>query len=206
MRPARCWVLLNSLKKLLIPFSVSSQIVGSHSQYRQCFVLAVFIIRFAERRIDQLLDVTILSYVPVASELEAVQFESEWSFLRPFTGKRKAPPVSPSGKNMALTPPTSPHRPLSPSRNQPTVSSSASRGFSSLRQTITRARGQAPPSSAFQESPPSPSPFDLTSFLTSLHTLLVFSDINPAITTQLWSQVVYWTSCTSNLPFIFSPN
>ena len=144
----------------------------------------------------------------MASEFEAVQFESEWSFLRPFTGKRKPPPVSPSGKNMVPTPPTSPQRPLSPARNQPTASLSASRGFSSLRQTITRAKGQssAPSlSSVFQEPLPSPSPFDLTSFLTSLHTLLVLSDINPAITTQLWSQVIYWTSCTCNLPVGFSP-
>jgi len=202
MRPARCWVLLTSLKKLLILFSVSSRVVFLPP--RQRLVLAVFIIRFAERRIDQLLDVTILSYVPMTSEFETVQFESEWSFLRPFSGKRKALPVSPSGKNVVPTPPTSPHRPLSPSRNQPTVSSSASRGFSSLRQSITRARGHPSASSIFQEPPPSPSPFDLTSFLTSLHTLLVLSDINPAITTQLWSQVIYWTSCKSSLPIRFS--
>ncbi|KIM48286.1 hypothetical protein M413DRAFT_62585 [Hebeloma cylindrosporum] len=184
-----CDTSINEACEMLGSFELIEEVINS---------VFVFIIRFAERRIDQLLDVTILSYVPLASEFEAVQFESEWSFLRPFTGKRKAPPVSPNGKNVVPTPPTSPHRSLSPTRNQPTVSSSGSRGFSSLRQTITRARGQssAPSiSSAFQESPPSPSPFDLTSFLTSLHTLLVLSDINPAITTQLWSQVIYWTSC-----------
>lgn len=160
----------------------------------------VFIIRFAERRIDQLLDSCILSYTPTPAELDAIQFESEWSFLRPFTGKRKAPPPSPVGRNGVPPSPTpsSPHRPLSPSQSQSTVSSSGSRGFSSLRQTITRARGQssAPPlASIFPDAPPPPSPMDLTSFLTSLHMLLVLSDVNPSIITQLWSQVMYWTAC-----------
>jgi len=207
MRPARCWDLLNSSKKLLIRFSVSCQIMDSCSQRRQRLVLAVFIIRFAERQIDQLLDATILSYVPLASELEAVQFESEWLFLRPFVGKRKAATVSPSGKIVMPTPPSSPHKPLSPTPSQPPASSSASRGFSSLRQTINRARGQSSPvSSVFQAPSPPPSPLDLISFLTSLHTLLVLSDVNPAITTQLWSQVMYWTSCTYNLPVRFYPS
>ena len=161
-------------------------------------VPAVFIIRYAERRTDQLLDNTILSFTPMASEFEAVQFESEWSFLRPFssTKKKAAPPPSPLLRNGNLySPPQSPNRPLSPSHSQSSVSS---RGFSSLRKTITRSRGpsSAPPlSSIFNESPPAPSPYDLTSFLTSLHLFLTLSDINPAIITQLWSQVMYWTSC-----------
>jgi hypothetical protein len=37
----------------------------------------------------------------------------------------------------------------------------------------------------------------LTSFLTALHSFLVMSDVNPALITQLWSQVFYWTGCTS---------
>jgi hypothetical protein len=71
-----------------------------------------------------------------------------------------------------------------------------------LRETISRARGQTsatPLSAIFQEPPPAPSPIDLVNFLTSLHMLLVLSDINPAITTQLWSQVMYWTSCAKFL-------
>lgn len=136
------------------------------------------------------------------SEIEAVQFESEWSFLRPFSGKRKQAPSSPASRgNTPATPPSpSPHHPSSPAASQLTISSSTSRGFSSLRQTVTRARAPSattPLSSLFQDpaSPPPPSPQDLTSFLTSLHTMLLLSDINPVIITQLWSQVVYWTSC-----------
>ncbi len=170
----------------------------SSSKFYLIFCFLVFIIRFAERRIDQLLDATILSYSPSPAEFEAVQFESEWSFLRSFAGKRKAPPASP--KKPTPTSPTNSYRPLSPSQSQASLSSSTSRGFSSLRETLSRARGQssAPPLSSIFQDPapaPAPSPLDLTSFLTSLHMLLVLSDINPAIITQLWSQVMYWTSC-----------
>ncbi|KAH9487020.1 Dilute domain-containing protein C25B8.08 [Psilocybe cubensis] len=186
-----CDTSINEACEMLGSFELIEEVINS---------VFVFIIRFAERRIDQLLDSAILSYTPVPSELEAVQFESEWSFLRPFAGKRKTP-SSPIGRNPippSPTPASPHHRPLSPSQSQSTVSSSGSRGYSSLRQTITRARGlssAAPPlSSVFLESHP-PSPFELTSFLTSLHMLLILSDINPAIITQLWSQVMYWTAC-----------
>ena len=162
----------------------------------------VFIIRFAEQKIDQLLDGTILSYTSSPAEFEAVQFESEWSFLRSFANKRKASPPSPKKPSTTMPPPT-PTRPLSPTHDRHgSLSSSTSRGFSSLRETISRARGQTsttPLSSLFQDSPPAPSPKDLIDFLTSLHMLLVLSDINPAIITQLWSQVMYWTSCTNFL-------
>lgn len=157
-------------------------------------ILLVFIIRFAERRIDQLLDDTILTYAPLGSESETIQFESEWSFLRPFSGKRKGGHSSPGSRSNTSSPST-PHFPISPSKSQATVPSSASKGLSSLRQTLSRARGQsAPLSSLFQDSP-HPSPLVLISFMTSLHTLLVMSNVNPVIITQLWSQVMYWTSC-----------
>ena len=155
----------------------------------------VFIIRFAERRIDQLLDNTILTYAPLGSESETIQFESEWSFLRPFSGKRKGAQPSPGSRNNVPSSPSTSYLPISPSKGQATVPSSTSRGLSSLRQTLSRARGQSTSlSSLFQDSP-HPSPFVLISFMTSLHTLLVMSNINPVIITQLWSQVMYWTSC-----------
>ncbi|KAF8168194.1 DIL domain-containing protein [Crassisporium funariophilum] len=184
----QCDTSINEACEMLGSFELIEEVINS---------VFVFIIRFAERRIDQLLDATMLSFTPMASDFEAVQFESEWSFLRPFAGKRKVPPTSPANRSNTPSSPPSPQRPLSPSHSQP-AASSTSRGFSSLRQTITRTRGQssgAPLSSLFQDSPPSPSPLDLISFLSALHTLLLFSDINPAIITQLWSQVMYWTSC-----------
>ena len=152
----------------------------------------VFIIRFAERRIDQLLDNTILTYAPLGSESETIQFESEWSFLRPFSGKRKGAQPSLGSRNNVPSSPSTPNLPISPSV---TVPSSTSRGLSSLRQTLSRARGQSDSLSFLFQDSPHPSPFVLISFMTSLHTLLVMSNINPVIITQLWSQVMYWTSC-----------
>lgn len=167
-------------------------------------IVPVFIIRYAERRIDQLLDAALLEYSPLASEFDSIQFESEWSFIRSLTSRKKAhPPSVPSTSLRTGNPPTptSPSRPVSPS---PSISSSTSLGFSSLRQSFTRARASSqatPMQSFFSDGPPPTSPADIISFLTALHTLLTLSDVNPALTTQLWSQVMYWTSCERQYPY-----
>ncbi|KXN83841.1 Dilute domain-containing protein C25B8.08 [Leucoagaricus sp. SymC.cos] len=159
----------------------------------------VFIIRFAERRIDQLLDSTLLDYAPFS--LDSVQFESEWSFLRSFTGRKKtsAPPPlishSSSGTNIRSSGPTSPNGSLSPSQSQPTVSA---RKFSSFKQTFSKKQPTASLNSIFSDGAAgaqTPSPVDLTSFLSALHAFLVMNDVNPVMITQLWSQVFYWTGC-----------
>ncbi|KAJ6575026.1 DIL domain-containing protein [Mycena capillaripes] len=179
----RCDNSINEACEMLGSFELIEEVINS---------VFVFIIRFAERRIDQLLDAALLDYIPLASEFESIQFESEWSFLRSLTGKKKVPPPP----NHSITiPPPSPIRPASPSGS---LSASTSRGFSSLKQSFSRARaGSAatPIQSLFSDGPPPTSPADITSFLTALHTLLTLSDVNPVLTTQLWSQVMYWTSC-----------
>ncbi|THH33516.1 hypothetical protein EUX98_g669 [Antrodiella citrinella] len=161
----------------------------------------VFIIRFAERRIDEMLDAALLDYSP-PSEFESVQFESEWSFLRTFgAGKKKAngtPVPSPAKSNAP------PEGTLSRSPSPPpsALLSSKPGSFASLRQTFSRARNPGsttPLQSLFADTPPAtssgPSPKDIIAFMTSLQTLLSLSDINPAITTQFWSQVMFWTAC-----------
>ncbi|KAF8647938.1 hypothetical protein AX16_006470 [Volvariella volvacea WC 439] len=157
----------------------------------------VFIIRFAERKIDSLLDAALLDYAPLGSDTNSVQFESEWSIFRPFGGMRKAnSPNTNSLRNGAPASPPSPNRPLSPSHSQNTISPSTHKRFSSLRETFSRGHNptHASVSSIFPDRA-FPSPSDLTSFLTALHTFLMLSDINPALISQLWSQVMYWTSC-----------
>ncbi|KAJ6519737.1 DIL domain-containing protein [Mycena sanguinolenta] len=180
----RCDNSINEACEMLGSFELIEEVINS---------VFVFIIRFAERRIDQLLDAALLDYSPLASEFDSIKFESEWSFLRSFQGKKKAPPPSAS---LRIPPaPPSPNPPVSPAGS---MSSSTSRGFSSLKQTFSRARaGSAatPIQSIFADGPPPTSPADITSFLTALHTMLTLSDVNPALTTQLWSQVMYWTSC-----------
>ncbi|EGO28334.1 hypothetical protein SERLADRAFT_445839 [Serpula lacrymans var. lacrymans S7.9] len=162
----------------------------------------VFIIRFAERKIDALLDVALLDHSPLSSELDSVQFESEWSFLRPFSTKKKAAKFSSGANGMSSrsrtpsSPLVLPIRPSSPSV-QPTLGAAiAPKGFSSLRQSLSLARPpSAPLQSLFSDPPLSPSPYNVTAFLTALHTLLTLAGVNPALTIQLWSQVMYWTSC-----------
>ncbi|TFK92779.1 hypothetical protein K466DRAFT_539135 [Polyporus arcularius HHB13444] len=163
----------------------------------------VFVIRFAERRIDQLLDAALLDYSPLSSEFDTIQFEGEWSFLRSFgAGKKKAngtaPSATPARSNGAMSPTQT--RPPSPP-SQPSGSPPNSRGgFATFRQTLTRARGGSvttPLQSLFAEPQQSSttSPKDVISFITALHTLLTLSGINPALIVQFWSQVMYWTAC-----------
>ncbi|KAI0639675.1 DIL domain-containing protein [Trametes polyzona] len=164
----------------------------------------VFIIRFAERRIDALLDSALLDYSPLSSEFEAVQFESEWSFLRSFgAGKKKANGTASNANTVRGAPPMSPtqtSRPPSPPCPQPSTSPPNVRTFASFRQTFSRARAPssaAPLQSLFSDAsqPPPTTPKDIISFMTALHTLLILSGINPALVTQFWSQVMYWTAC-----------
>lgn len=149
-----------------------------------------------------MLDAALLDYSPLSSDFESVQFESEWSFLRSFAGgKKKAnggtPVPSPAKSNMATEGTLS--RSPSPPPSVPLPSKPGS--FASLGRAFARARtsGSATPlQSLFTDNtPPSttPSPQDIVSFISSLQTLLTLSDINPAIITQFWSQVMFWTAC-----------
>ena len=147
--------------------------------YCQCNT-TVFIIRKAERKIDELLDGALLENTPLLSEFDSVQFESEWSIFRPFSAKKKQP-VTPTKHN----PPLPPFE--SPSSLPPTTPSKSFQ--QSIRKTFSRGRnGSAttPLQSLFPDSPPNPTPKDITSHLTALHTLLTLSGINPALITQFW--------------------
>ncbi|CAL1695236.1 unnamed protein product [Somion occarium] len=159
----------------------------------------VFIIRIAERKIDTLLDAALLDYSPLSTEFESIQFESEWSFLRTFgAGKKKAVspgPIPPSASNKSVAPSSPPRASSRPPSPPP---SALGNSFASLRQTFARGHRPSistPLQSFFDDTPAPPSPKDITSFMTALQTLLALSDINPAITTQFWSQVMYWTAC-----------
>ncbi|KAI0788667.1 DIL domain-containing protein [Abortiporus biennis] len=161
----------------------------------------VFIIRFAERKVDQLLDAALLDFSPLSSEFESIQFESEWSFLRSFGTKKKSPQTN--GQTSTSPPPKGSISP-SPSSRPPSPPPSAlptSKGgsFASLRQTFSRSRTttSTPIQALFADTPPSISPKDITSFMTAFQTFLTLSDINPVIITQFWSQVMYWTACES---------
>lgn len=185
----RCDQSISEACDMLGSFDIIEELINS---------VFVFIIRFAERKIDEHLDSALLDYAHPASDLESIQFESEWSFLRSLAGKRKnAQPGGTSSvpatiRNGSAQPSPDPTRPPSP----PAVGSPQQRTFSSFTQSFARNRGPTTPLQAlFQETSATPSPADVTSFLTALHTLLTLSGVNPALITQLWSQIMYWTAC-----------
>ena len=156
----------------------------------------MFIIRYVERRIDHLIDTAILDHSPLPAEFEGIQFESDWSFLRSFAPKKKtnATPTLPPPRTPGS--PNAPSRPPSPLPTPHPGSPSNSMSFSSLRQSFTRTRAGSvatPLQAAFQQD--SPHPGDITSFFDALQTLLTLSGINPALITQMWSQVFYWIAC-----------
>jgi hypothetical protein len=170
----------------------------------------VFIIRYAERRIDQLLDPAILDSSPMASEYQSVQFESEWSFLRPFSAKKKSTANTPNHgtpKNSSpSSPPFLPSRPPSPSPLLLGPAPVSAKGLSSLRQTLSRAKTPSTVFNTHSDIPQTTGLRDLTSFLTALHTLLTLSDVNPVLMIQFWSQVIYWTSCGYDFYFLLAYN
>ncbi|KAA1468705.1 hypothetical protein DENSPDRAFT_485477 [Dentipellis sp. KUC8613] len=188
----RCDNSINETCELLGSFVLIEEVINS---------VFVFIIRYIERRIDQLIDTALLDHSPLPAEFDGVQFESDWSFLRSFASKKKAAAggatPSPGGRNGHPTSPKQSSRPPSP--GLPPSSPANSRSFQSIRQSFQRNRaGSVTPLSAlFQDAPPvaTPNPGDITGFFDALQTMLTLSGINPALITQMWSQVIYWISC-----------
>ncbi|KAN0100548.1 DIL domain containing protein [Tylopilus felleus] len=172
---------INDACEMLGSFELLEQVINS---------VFVFIIRFAERKIDHLLDAALLEHAPLSAELDSVQFESEWSFLRSFSAKKKTSAFQRNGT--PSSPPYLPSRPPSPSINLNSPAPVTPKALSSLRQTLSRTR--TPTSAIFADASPSKGLRELVSFLTALHTLLTLSDINPVLIIQFWSQVMYWTS------------
>ncbi|KAG1757660.1 DIL domain-containing protein [Suillus lakei] len=187
----QCDNAINEGCEMLGSFELLEQVINS---------VFVFIIRYAERRIDQLLDAAILDSSPVASEFESVQFQSEWSFLRPFSAKKKTSTASTPNHgtpkhSTPSSPPFLPSRPPSPSPLLLGPAPATPKGLSSLRQTLSRAKTPSTALTMLSDVSRTAGLRDMTSFLTALHTLLTLSDINPVLIIQFWSQVMYWTSC-----------
>lgn len=181
----QCDNAINEACEMLGSFDIIEEVINS---------VFVFVIRFAERRIDQVLDMALLDFTPLTSKIQSIQFESDWSIFWRFKSKKRVASSATLPRTKASYSPSSPESPIVTSQSHGAISSSSSRGFSSLK--FARNRGTLTPlTSLFPDSSPTPSPADLTSFLTALHALLTLSHINPVLTTQLWSQVFYWTSC-----------
>jgi hypothetical protein len=168
----------------------------------------VFLIRSAERQVDPFIETCLLDGSAALSEVENVQFESEWSFFRSLTNRKKngtpsRPNVqainaalrdTPSGSSISSA---TPSRPSSPLPIPPSATPSSPGRFNSLRQSIA---GETPIHfrSIFSELKLGSSPNgsqDLTTFLSAFHVLLTMTGINPAFIAQSFSQIMYWTAC-----------
>lgn len=172
----------------------------------QIAIVAAFILRGTEKRMQPLIQSALLDAASLTAEFESVQFESEWSFFRTLTPKRKQQSVS-TGSPLSNTPDT-----LHPSKSaiingrngspRPPSPSPSAKAFSSLRQSINRG-GSTPLANVFSHSAVSngtlplhpPDPSSITAILSSLHALLRLYSINPAIIIQAFSQVYYWIAC-----------
>ena len=164
-------------------------------------LISVFVIRYVEKRIDRLLNPALLDHSPLPSEFD-VQFESEWSFFRSLTPKKRPTPtqaVAQSAKNGIISSPSLPGQPSSPVP----PSASGHRSFASLRHNFSRSHGGSSSvslQSMFNDAQPPqcPSPTSITSAFDALQTFLILSGTNPALITQIWSQVFYWLACESS--------
>lgn len=170
--------------------------------------LAAFILRCSEKRIQSLIVPGLLDYSSLTTEFESIQFESDWSFFRSLTPKRKQQSISTSSSVFSNT-----SESLAPSKSsitnggrtppgRPPSPPSSVKTFNSLRQTIGR-NGHTPLANVFPQgmngngngTTNSPSPSSVTAILSSLHSLLRLYSINPSIIVQAFSQIYYWVAC-----------
>ena len=196
MRPASCLDHSFSLRRSSTLSSVrtlSPMILHDLDSFE---LIAVFVIRYVERRIDQLLDPAILDHSPLPSEFDGIQFESEWSFLRSLTPKKKPTSNPVVAKNGIISSPSLPTRSSSPIPSSPP---SSHRGFASLKQSLSKGRGaNTPLQSIFNDLPSQetkPNPASIIFVFDALQSFLILSGTNPALITQIWSQVFYWIAC-----------
>lgn len=205
----RCDNSINEACELLGSFVLVEEVInsvfGTYPELRSLGVpylfehSAVFVLRYVERRIDQLLNAAILDHSPLPSEFDGIQFESEWSLLRSLTPKKKPIPGPTVPQLVKNGIPSSPSLPTQSTSPVPTSPPPSHRSFASLKQSFSRSRGTHM-HSIFQDTPSRPKPSDVTSVFDALQTFLVLSGTNPALITQMWSQVFYWIACeiTSN--------
>lgn len=165
--------------------------------------LAVFIIRIAERKIDDILDAAMLDFESL-EDFEDVRFQDQWNLFRSLGGtkkKRETPlanalfsvPNSPDGRvlNAALD---------SPTRHSRTRSMGRPQSIQDLRNTAAAAKADAKDmiasgiGKAQAVLGDKPSPRRVADILTSVHLILQLYEVNPAFIVQVFSQTFFWIS------------
>ncbi|KDN36423.1 hypothetical protein K437DRAFT_265306 [Tilletiaria anomala UBC 951] len=161
----------------------------------------VFIIRDAERRIDNVLDTAMLEYESLPGTSEA-RFEGDWNFMKNLAGSVKnmgssSPQRRPlsqifSGSNSPRGPTTPATNGLSISQQKAASSSPSKRAPSELNLLSVR---EASYNATADDLLAYPSPRTVTSLLTSTLQVMQLYEINPAIIVQVLSQIIFWVGC-----------
>lgn len=164
----------------------------------------VFIIRIAERKIDEVLEPAMLDFESL-EDFDGVRFADEWNIFRSFGRKNKRDtPLAAA----VFSPPTTPTKgskgggPDSPLRSHLRAGSGLSRPTSiqDLRATVGAAKAEAKEviangigkaQAVFGDKP---SPRKVADILTSVLLILQLYEVNPAFNVQIFSQTFFWIS------------
>src|SRR4051794_14000534 len=112
----QCDSSINEACELLGSFEMIEEVIHSafgESRHNLVVWLLIqapaLIVRFAEQRIDGLMDSALLDYSHRDADFDSIKFESEWNFFLPFSGKKKVTPAATrSASPLRNAPPASP--------------------------------------------------------------------------------------------------
>jgi hypothetical protein len=162
---------------------------------------AVFIIRIAERKIDEILEPAMLDFEAL-EDFDGVRFADEWNIFRSFGRKNKdkretplaaavfSPPTTPSKRGDGAESPLRTHQ---RSMSRPT-------SIQDLRATVVAAKAEAKEviangiGKAQAVLGDKPSPRKVADILTSVLLVLQLYEVNPAFNVQVFSQTFFWIS------------
>lgn len=154
----------------------------------------MFVIRIAERKIDESLDSAMLDFESL-DDFEEVRFQDQWNIFRSLTARKKretpraagifAMPGSPSLDRRSDYGGDSPRRaPISPSPARSSIQEFKAETREALANGIEKA------TALFTDNKPSPR--KVTDVLTNVLVILQLYDVNPAFIVQVFSQTFYW--------------
>ncbi|KAH9810393.1 hypothetical protein DFH28DRAFT_985825 [Melampsora americana] len=154
-------------------------------------LIFVLIIRNVERRLDKILDSSMLDFEPLPG-FEKVEFEPEgsWRFVKALTVKRnRQMSLKPNLSSFLVGSPRSP-----PGSHQPTPTNTPTHLRSSSHQLSTP--HTTPLKSSHQTfTNPSIGPRAITDLLSSVLYVLQAYELHPSLIVQAFSQLFYWLGC-----------
>ncbi len=173
------------------------------SELKLARLSTVHIIRFAEERIDRILEPSLLDF-EASDETADVQFTDEWNFLKSLTGKSKKRTVNPHVANLFAPLQQEGSNPTTPPRRVMSESGSPMARDLSIRSSLLNLRNEASasPSASIRSlatmvggGPETIlSPLSIVNILYGTHLVLQSYEVNPALIIQIFSQIMLWIS------------